>query len=166
MLGVVVNLHGCVKGTVMNYVDRSVSAVLQFRNRSIFWPGPEERQVISNRIRDSFMFPKVVGTVDGTHLGLSTRPVCHGEDYFSWKSNYAVVAMVVNDDKRHMSGYSVTVHCHWLPMISSLLESICWATQLSVTGLHWCLHLKSWLTPLSFHWRRSTLTPCLLQFGC
>ncbi len=45
------------------------------------------------------MFPKVVGTVDGTHLGLSTSPVCHGEDYFSRKSNYAIVAMVVNDDK-------------------------------------------------------------------
>jgi hypothetical protein len=60
------------------------------------------------------MFPKVVGTVDGTHLGLSTRPVCHGEDYFSRKSNYAVVAMVVNDDKRHIRylniGWPVPVH--------------------------------------------------------
>jgi hypothetical protein len=105
---------GIGKGTVMNYVDRSVSAVLQFRNRSIFWPGPEERQAISNRIRDSFMFPKVVGTVDGTHLGLSTRPVCHGEDYFSRKSNYAVVAMVVNDDKRRIRylniGWPASVH--------------------------------------------------------
>jgi hypothetical protein len=102
------------KGSVMNYVDRSVSAVLQFRNRRIFWPEPEERQAISNRIRDIFMFPEVVETVDGTHLGLSTRPVCHGENCFSRKSNYAIVAMVVNDDKRLIRylniGWPASVH--------------------------------------------------------
>jgi hypothetical protein len=51
-----------------------------------------------NGLKRSSPPPKVVGTVDGTHLGLATKPSLYGEDYFTWKSRYAVVAMVVNDD--------------------------------------------------------------------
>ena len=42
----------------------------------------------------------MVGTVDGTHLGLEIKPPLYGEDYFTWKSKDGVVAMVVNDDKK------------------------------------------------------------------
>jgi hypothetical protein len=44
-------------------------------------------------------FPKVFGKVNGTHLGLAFTPSLHGGDYSPWKSSYAVVTMVVNDDK-------------------------------------------------------------------
>ena len=56
----------------------------------------------------------MVGTVDGTHLGLAMKPSLHGEDYFTQKSRYAVVAMVVNDDKRRIRylnvGWPASVH--------------------------------------------------------
>ena len=56
----------------------------------------------------------MVGTVDGTHLGLAMKPSLHGEDYFTRKSRYAVVAMVVNDDKRRIRylnvGWPASVH--------------------------------------------------------
>jgi hypothetical protein len=43
-----------------------------------------------------------VGTVDETHLGLAIKPHLYGEGFFTWKSKYGVVAMVVNDDKKHI----------------------------------------------------------------
>jgi hypothetical protein len=44
----------------------------------------------------------MVGTVDGPHLDLAFKPSLNGEEYFTWKSQYAVVAMVVNDDKKRI----------------------------------------------------------------
>jgi hypothetical protein len=56
----------------------------------------------------------VVGTVDGTHLGLAIKPPLYGEDYFTQKSKYGVVAMVVNDDKKRIrylnTGWPASVH--------------------------------------------------------
>jgi hypothetical protein len=56
----------------------------------------------------------MVGTVDGTHLGLALKPSLHGEEYFTRKSRYAVVAMVVNNDKRRIRylniGWPASVH--------------------------------------------------------
>jgi hypothetical protein len=52
--------------------------------------------------------------VDGTHLGLQQKPSLHGEDYFTWKSKYTLVAMVVGVDKRkiHYSnvGWPASMH--------------------------------------------------------
>jgi hypothetical protein len=44
----------------------------------------------------------LVGTADGTHLALAIKPPLNGEDYFTWKSKYGVVAMVINDDKKRI----------------------------------------------------------------
>jgi hypothetical protein len=105
---------GIGKGSVLNYVERTVTALLTFQKRSIFWPSAAERQVISERFKQEFFSPKVVGTVDGTHLGLATKPSLYGEDYFTQKSKYAVVAMVVNDDKKRICylniGWPASVH--------------------------------------------------------
>jgi hypothetical protein len=90
---------GIGKGSVLNYVDHAVAAILLLENKSIFWPDAAKRHEISTQIKDQYPFPKVVGTVDGTHLVLSMKPSLHGEDYFTQKSRYAVVAMVVQDDK-------------------------------------------------------------------
>ncbi len=65
-------------------------------------------------MKTEFLFPKVVGTVDGTHLRLATKPTLHGEEYFTQKPRYAVVAMVVKDDKcriRYLNiGWPASVH--------------------------------------------------------
>jgi hypothetical protein len=102
------------KGSVLNYVDRAVAAINSFGKRSIFWPSAAERVEISSRIKEQHLFPKVVGTVDGTHVGLAFKPSLHGEEYYTRKSQYAVVAMVVNDDKRRIRylniGWPASVH--------------------------------------------------------
>ncbi len=105
---------GIGKGSVANYVNRTVAAILSLQSRSIFWPDAVEREEISGRIKLDYLFPKCVGTVDGTHLGLAMKPSLHGEEYFTRKARYAVVAMVVNDDKRRIRylnvGWPASVH--------------------------------------------------------
>lgn len=89
-------------GSVHSYVCRSVKALLSLESRALFWPDEEERLVIKGRIKEQFHFPYCVGMVDGTHLGLMEKPSNHGKDYFTRKCEYAIVAMVVCDDKRRI----------------------------------------------------------------
>ena len=67
----------------------------------------------SERFKQVFFSPKVVGTVDGTHLGLATKPSLYGEDYFTGKSRYAVVAMVVKRQEAN------TLLKHWMACLSA-----------------------------------------------
>jgi hypothetical protein len=67
----------------------------------VFWPDADECLEISNRIHASNHFPKCVGAIDGTHLGLAVKPDLDGEEYFTRKQNYSVAATIVcNDHKR------------------------------------------------------------------
>jgi hypothetical protein len=91
---------GIGKGSVMNYLRRSVDAVLSLFHDTVFWPDADEHTEISNRIRGSNHFPKCVGAIDGTHLGLAVKPELDGEEYFTRKQNYAVAATVVCDDHK------------------------------------------------------------------
>jgi hypothetical protein len=87
------------KGSVLNYVNCSVSAISYFQKRSIFRPSAPECVEISRHFKEQFFLPRLVGTVDGTHLGLTMKPSLHGRDYFTQKSKYATV---VNDDKHRI----------------------------------------------------------------
>jgi hypothetical protein len=68
----------------------------------------------SERFKQVFFSPKVVGTVDGTHLGARNKAIPLWRNYFTRKSRYAVVAMVVNDDKKQIRyltiGWPAPVH--------------------------------------------------------
>jgi hypothetical protein len=105
---------GIGKGSVLNYVKCTVSALLSFERHSIFWPDAAEGIEISDRFKLQWFFSKVVGTVDGTHLCLAIKPPLYREDYFTWKSKYGVVVMVVNDDKKRIRylniGWPASVH--------------------------------------------------------
>ncbi len=83
-----------------------------------FWPDAEERVEISNRIREKIHFPKCVGFVDGTHLGLAYKPEVHGEEYFTCKQQYAINSMVICDDCRRIRyiniGWPGSVHDQWI----------------------------------------------------
>jgi hypothetical protein len=104
---------GIGKGSVLNYVRRAVDAVLSLFDDTVFWPDAEERVEISNR-REKFHFPKCVGFVDGTHLGLAYKPEVHGEEYFTCKQQYAINSMVICDDCRRIRyiniGWPGSVH--------------------------------------------------------
>lgn len=101
-------------GSVHSYVDRCVKVILSLENQTLFWPDVRERVELKSRIKEKFYFPNCVGMVDGTHLGLMEKPSEHGEDYFTRKCEYGVVAMVVCDDKRRIRylnvGWPASVH--------------------------------------------------------
>jgi hypothetical protein len=105
---------GMGKGSISNYVDRGVKAILSLRDQCFFWPSEEERLEISSRIKSRYFFKNCVGIIDGTHLGLSTRPENCGEEYFTRKGQYALSALIIVDDKkriRHASvGWPGSVH--------------------------------------------------------
>jgi hypothetical protein len=74
---------GIAKGGVINYLRRGVDAILSLFPDTVFWPDKEEPNQISRRIRDKHHFPKCVGFIDGTHLGLDFKPVVNGEEYYT-----------------------------------------------------------------------------------
>ena len=70
---------------------------------------------LAPKLGRSIYFQKLLEQlVNGTHLGPALKPSLHGEDYFTRKSCYAVVAMVVNDGKwriRYLNiGWPASVH--------------------------------------------------------
>jgi hypothetical protein len=89
---------GIGKGSVRNYLLRTVEEVLSLFKDTVFWSGEEEQKEIRSRICEKYYFPYCVGAVDGTHLGLAFKPEIDGEDYWTWKQTYAVSATVVCDD--------------------------------------------------------------------
>jgi hypothetical protein len=105
---------GIAKGCVMNYLRRGVDAVLSLFPDTVFWPDEEELNQISRRIRDQHHFPKCVGFIDGTHLGLAFKPVVDGEEYYTRKQQYAVAVMVICDDHKRIRylniGWPGSVH--------------------------------------------------------
>jgi hypothetical protein len=89
------------KGSVRNYLRRAVDAVLSLFHDIVFWPDADECVEIINRIHAFNHFPKCVGAIDGTHLGLEVKLELDGEEYFTRKQSYAIAATVVcNDHKR------------------------------------------------------------------
>jgi len=64
---------GMGKGTVLNYVNRGVAAILSLHDQ-FFWASAEERQDTSLWIEQKLTLKNCIGMIDGTHLNLNTRP--------------------------------------------------------------------------------------------
>jgi hypothetical protein len=88
--------------------------VLSLFSKTVFWPDEQERLEISQRLREKHHFPKCVGAIDGTHLGLAFKPEKDGEEYWTRKQHYAVAATLVCDDRKRIRyinvGWPGSVH--------------------------------------------------------
>jgi hypothetical protein len=73
---------------VYNYLRRAIDVVVSKYSAYVFWPEADERKEISDRIRKDKFFPKCVGFIHGTHLGLAFKPTKDGEEYFIRKQSY------------------------------------------------------------------------------
>jgi len=137
---------GISKGSAMEYVERTVDAILSLEDQVLFWPGREERNQISKRIHAEYHFPCCVCFVDGTHLGLAFKPETRGEEYWTRKQSYAVHALLFCDDVcqiRHIVGsWLASVHdnrvwktarCSWRGRISSVQKNTAWGVLHSTT---------------------------------
>jgi hypothetical protein len=65
---------GIRKGSVTNYLRRAVDTVLSLFTDAVFWPDEDEHVEIEHQICEKYHFPKFVGAIDGTHLGLAFKP--------------------------------------------------------------------------------------------
>ena len=103
--GKIGSYFGIAKGSVNNYVRRTVSALLELKDENVSWPDADERQSMRNRL-SVYGFRHCVGIIDGTLIALSFRPEAYHECYFSRKSMYALNVMIVCDDKKRIIFYN------------------------------------------------------------
>jgi hypothetical protein len=101
-------------GSVTSYVNRTVKALLSLENKCLFWPMPDEQKEIAKAVQKKYDFPFCVGFVDGTHLGLATRPEKDPEEYWTRKQQYALNVLLFCDHAKcihHLSiGWPGSVH--------------------------------------------------------
>ena len=98
--GTVASFFGIAKGSINNYVRRTVMALLEMKEETVNWPGPEERDTMRKRLA-AYGFRHCVGIIDSTLIELAFRPESYHECYFSHKSMYALNVMIICDDKKN-----------------------------------------------------------------
>jgi DDE superfamily endonuclease len=101
------NFFGVAAGVIDACRNNALQALLSLEDQTYIWPDAAERRLIANRIKAVYKFPNCVGIIDGTLLPLASRPLVHGENYLSRKKFYAIVMLVVCDDKSRILYYHV-----------------------------------------------------------
>ena len=94
-------------GSVVNYTDRTIEAILSRKDLEIRWPTAEERRAISRRFNANHGMKGCVGIVDGTHVNFFQRPAVDGEVFFNRKQRYSMNVQLVCDDKRRIIYHQV-----------------------------------------------------------
>jgi hypothetical protein len=105
---------GLGSGSIPNYIERAVVAVLKVKETTVTWPDEQERKEIAERIAADFDFVNCIGIIDGTLFPLEFKPSLNGEDYFTRKGGYMLHSLIVCDDVariRYISlGWPGSVH--------------------------------------------------------
>lgn len=94
-------------GSVVNFTDRTLQAILSLRDAEIKWPSAQERRAISSRFDRDHGMKGCVGIVDGTHVNFFQRPAVDGEVFFNRKQRYSMNVQLVCDDKRRIIYHQV-----------------------------------------------------------
>jgi hypothetical protein len=94
-------------GTVINYTERTLQAILARKDVEIRWPSADERRAISRRFDANHGMKGCVGVVDGTHVNFFQRPAVDGEVFFNRKQRYSMNVQLVCDDKRRIIYHQV-----------------------------------------------------------
>lgn len=101
-------------GTVCNYTERVIEAILAVKDRFIGWPNASERRYISQEFKNTFGFPGVVGVIDGTKVKIEQKPADQGETYCDRNHQYTInVQLVCNLQKEILfvqSGWPGSTH--------------------------------------------------------
>ena len=72
-------------------------AILSLRKSIVYWPTDAKKNIIKNSIEVLHGFPNVIGTMDGTHAILASKPSYQGEQFFNRKNRYSMSCLIVND---------------------------------------------------------------------
>ena len=109
------NAHhaGFAEGSVVNFTNRVVAALLSLHDRYIHWPDADERSSIKSRFRSKFGINGAVGIVDGTPIVFSQKPSIDGETFFSRKGFYCINLQLICDDtgmiRHYLTGWPGSV---------------------------------------------------------
>ena len=106
-VGKVARSKGIGNGTVVLYTYRVIEALIGLSKRFVSWPSPDQRNIISRRIQETYGIPDCVGFVDGTHVQLNVRPAIDGEVYFNRKHRYSFNVQLICDDQRRILWYQL-----------------------------------------------------------
>lgn len=113
-------------GTVVDYMNRAKIALSSLAPSVVCWPDEAERNEISSRIEDEFLFPNCLGLTDGTILPLEFKPTLYGEVYLTRKQNYGVHMLVICDDQArvryYVAGWPGSVHDNRVWTLSDLCK--------------------------------------------
>jgi hypothetical protein len=101
----IATFFGLGKGTVSVYIARVVKAIKAFKNDVVHWPDAQEKENIKSRIRVKHGFQNCIGIIDGTLIGLATKPSVFGESYFCRKHIYAINVQIICDDRGRIRYY-------------------------------------------------------------
>jgi hypothetical protein len=92
------------RGSVHNYVRRTVKALHEIKESVVYWPDDTEKEEMKNRL-SALGFRHCIGIIDGTLIMLDTQPEKFHECYYSRKSCYALNVMVICDDRKRITYY-------------------------------------------------------------
>jgi len=86
-------------GTVDLYVQHVNTALLSLQKQYIQWPKPKTPayDYMTRMHHLKYGFPDCLGFVDGSTIAVATKPETNGEEYFTWKKDYALNATIIVD---------------------------------------------------------------------
>jgi nicotinamide mononucleotide adenylyltransferase len=86
-------------GSLRNYFDRGIKAILSLEQQYLSWPTPEERRAHSEYMAQ-LGFPGCIGFVDGTTIKFEQRPGHHGDYFHDRHDDYSLNIQVICDATR------------------------------------------------------------------
>jgi len=93
-------------GSMENWRNNAMEAILCLREQVIRWPNELERQQIAKRFERKFGWRNCVFIIDGTLFPLTTKPQLEDyPDYYGRKLGYTINAVILCDDERRILYY-------------------------------------------------------------
>ncbi|KNE97265.1 hypothetical protein PSTG_09526 [Puccinia striiformis f. sp. tritici PST-78] len=90
------------EGSIENFTNRTLQAILDLEDRYVKWPTPQERIAMIDSLPEDDIFRNCVGFVDGTIIPLESAPTKNKEDYWMRKMLYAVNSLLVCDRNKRI----------------------------------------------------------------
>ncbi|POW05963.1 hypothetical protein PSTT_09361 [Puccinia striiformis] len=90
------------EGSIDNFTNRCMQAILNLEDRYVTWPTKEERAAMRYLLPEDDIFRDCVGFEDGTIIPLTSAPTKNKEDYWMQKMLYGVNSLLVCDRNKRI----------------------------------------------------------------
>ncbi|KAG8731020.1 hypothetical protein FRC10_002106, partial [Ceratobasidium sp. 414] len=93
------------EGTVLLYCRRIIRAVREFGLRSVGWPTAERKEAIKAGFKELCGLDGIVGSLDGSLMGLASKPRVLGNAYISRKGTPSVTVQAIVDHEEQFLAF-------------------------------------------------------------